>query len=377
MILQSESRFDTIMYNENSLAAQMQRSIRMTDAFFEILKEHAERYPEMELQDYAKLAYQSEYGPKHLLTEKQQAVAILKKEMADLPSDTAPGTVEPIGGGLCRFPLSLCKSESDRKTLAELLFLTAQECCGSAEGIRNKTEQLRKLKISGMEEWLKDWSEKGFPPVHHSESYKNAHHPHYRVIKRAYAGYFPAITAVRQLLEQGEPVILGIDGRCGSGKTNLADIFGRLFDCNVFHMDDFYLPSEKRSVVPADLPGGNIDFDRLIQEAIKPARRNQTVIYRPYDCRSGKITGEFRMPSKQLNILEGSYSHHPVLSNVCRHKLFLTCSKKEQKKRLQRREGSRYAVFEEKWIPFEEHYFQCCDVEKNADLTVDTSELFR
>lgn len=348
----------------------------MQDTFFRTVKEHAGRYPKMEMQDYGKLAFQSEYGPEHLLTEKQSALRFLQEEMAELPSDASPKNAEPIGGGLCRFPLSFCKSEPDLESLAELLFLTAQEHCGTVKGIMDKAAQLRRLNIPGMEAWLSGWEEKGYPPVHHSKSYREAYHPHYRLIKREYAGYFPAITAVRKLMEKGETVILGIDGRCGSGKTGLAGLFSRLFDCNVFHMDDFYLPFEKRSPNWKDTPGGNIDFGRLTREVLDPVQKKRTVIYRPYHCGKGQITGSFPIAPKALNIVEGSYSHHPLLFGSCQFKLFLTCSKEEQKRRLQRREGSYYPAFEKQWMPFEEQYYQCYGVDKTADLIVDTSGFF-
>ena len=173
--MQSEVGFVTIIYNENSLAEESAGDMQMNDTFFRIVEEHAARYPEMEIQDYGKLAFQSEYGPEHLVTEKQSVLTFLKEEMAELPSDTVPKNIEPIGGGLCRFPLSFCKSEAEIKILAELFLLTAREHCGSAEGLRSKMEELQKLHIPGMEEWLKAWENRGCPPVHHSQGYREAY----------------------------------------------------------------------------------------------------------------------------------------------------------------------------------------------------------
>ena len=45
------------------------------------------------------------------------------------------------------------------------------------------------------------------------------------------------------LLSQQDQVIIAIDGKCTSGKTTLASKLAEIYDCNVFHMDDFFLPS--------------------------------------------------------------------------------------------------------------------------------------
>ena len=46
---------------------------------------------------------------------------------------------------------------------------------------------------------------------------------------------------IDELLTQKETVIVAIDGKCTSGKTTLASKLAEIYDCNVFHMDDFFL----------------------------------------------------------------------------------------------------------------------------------------
>ena len=45
---------------------------------------------------------------------------------------------------------------------------------------------------------------------------------------------------IRRLLEEKESVLVAIDGNCTAGKTTLADKLLTEFDCNVFHMDEFF-----------------------------------------------------------------------------------------------------------------------------------------
>ena len=53
--------------------------------------------------------------------------------------------------------------------------------------------------------------------------------------------------------------------------------------------------------------------------------------------------------------------------------MFVTCTKAEQTRRLQAREGTRYADFAARWIPLEEGYFKQYDIETAADFVVDTT----
>ena len=76
----------------------------------------------------------------------------------------------------------------------------------------------------------------------------------------------------------------------------------------------------------------------------------------------------------RLVLVEGSYSHHPSLAACYDLRIFVTCSKAEQARRLQAREGARYAAFVERWVPLEEAYFAKYAIEPHADLILDTEK---
>ncbi len=194
-------------------------------------------------------------------------------------------------------------------------------------------------------------------------------------------GFFPVLLEIeRRMAKSAEqrktPVVVGIDGRCGSGKTSIAQIIAEIYPCNVFHMDDFYLPVEKREDNWSHIPGGNIDFDRFRSEVLLPACKGETVYYRSYDCSERSYGDTLTFRNCTLVIVEGSYSHHPLLAGMYDLKIFLTCSGEVQAKRLQEREKSNYSSFKERWIPMEENYFQSCSVEGNSDLIVNTDAIF-
>ena len=154
-----------------------------------ILQEHSVRYPKMEPQDYGKLAFQSEFGPEHLVSDVDSVLPYLKQEWSELPADCPAIPVEPIGNGLCRFHLSAC-TEEQLPVLAELFCRSAQEHRGTREGLDARLELVRGLNVPGMEQWLADYVAQGCPAVRHSQTFRDAYEPHYRVIKLEYAEEF-------------------------------------------------------------------------------------------------------------------------------------------------------------------------------------------
>lgn len=170
-----------------------------------------------------------------------------------------------------------------------------------------------------------------------------------------------------------KPLVLALDGRCGSGKTTLADRLARQFPVCVLHTDDFYLPPAQRVRGWEKKPCANMDLARLRDEALRPAYNGLPVPYRAYSCREGAYQPMQELPAHPLVILEGSYSHHPLLAGYETLRVFVTCSKEEQTRRLQAREGERYENFAARWIPLEEGYFAEYKIEETADFVVDTT----
>ena len=166
------------------------------------------------------------------------------------------------------------------------------------------------------------------------------------------------------LANAAAPVVLALDGRCGSGKTTMAAALAEQFpDSIVLHTDDFYLT-----------PCANMDFARLRDEVLAPARAGKPVLYRAYSCREGAYLPVQQLAAQPLVILEGSYSHHPLLAPYEDFRVFMTCSDAEQTRRLQAREGERYANFAARWVPLEEGYFAQYHIAETADFVVDTTQ---
>ena len=171
------------------------------------------------------------------------------------------------------------------------------------------------------------------------------------------------------------PLVLALDGRCGSGKTTLANALSAQFPgCTLLRTDDFYLPPAQRSPDWAHTPCANMDLTRLRDEALRPAYEGQPVQYRAYSCREGAYLPARELAAQPLVILEGSYSHHPLLTGCETLRVFLTCAKEEQTHRLQAREGERYVNFAARWVPLEEGYFAQYGIAESADFVVETTQ---
>lgn len=348
----------------------------MSGAFLEIARAHWTRYPAMEPQDFAKLAYQSEFGPAHMAQGPDRVLADLLAEGKEAGAE--PRAPEPIGNGLCRFHLTRALSPlSELPLIGRMFTLTMAGTEGTDAGLSEKLEQLAALPVPGMGAYLEGWRREGCPPVRHSETFRNAYRPHYRVLQTKLAGFLPALAPLDRLAREGTPALAAVDGRCGSGKTGFAslaaDVLGRAV--SLVHMDDFYLPPDRRKPDWMEVPAGNMDLERLREEVLLPARRGETVLYRPYDCQTGRMR-EAEPLEAGLILVEGTYSQHPSLAGYYDYKIFLTCGREEQTRRLRVREGDYYPTFDRLWRTLEERYFAACGTEGAADLVVDTTGFF-
>lgn len=152
--------------------------------------------------------------------------------------------------------------------------------------------------------------------------------------------------------------LVAIDGRCGSGKTTFSEILKTYFDCNVIHMDDFFLPPYLRSKERLEEAGGNVDYERFYKDVLCHLVKRESFSYRPFSCKTGAFTEPVEVKSKKVTFVEGTYCCHPSLFDAFDLHVFLDTEKAVQQERINKREGEeKLKVFNEKWIPLEEKYF--------------------
>lgn len=165
----------------------------MTTELNHILQAHAKKYPLMAPCDAVKLIYQNEFGGGHLVTDSARSLARLRFEYDSVPHDGTAPLLEEIGNGLVRVMLgALLPDEYSLEALNEDFVRSAAEHSGSKATFLEKLELLRTMTRQGafpftpqeLEEYLTSYISAGCPMVSHSEGYRAAYRPAYRVILR-------------------------------------------------------------------------------------------------------------------------------------------------------------------------------------------------
>ncbi len=347
--------------------------MKLSDA----LAAHACRYPALLPQDILKFLYQATFGCEHLLSSSAGAEEALYKEASALKMGGEP-LIEPLGERYSRVHLSYLSSGLSQKNLASLFFLSAKDEKGEEQELRAKLSEARRLSEAGLfpfsldefDRAVKEWERTGFPSLHHSEKFREAYRPAYRVISRRYIPFLPLFVALDKALEKG-PVTLAIEGGSASGKSTLASLLESLYGATLFHMDDFFLQPHQRTAERYREVGGNIDRERFLAEVLLPLSRGETVSYRRFDCHERSLLAPVPITPKRLTVIEGAYSMHPLFRPYYSLSVFLHIDKDLQRERILLRNGEAMAKrFFSEWIPLEEIYFEKTAVKEACDLLI-------
>ena len=159
-----------------------------------ILLAHARRYPQMEPTDAVKLLYQSEFGGGHLIRDEQACLNRLLEEYRATPQRRNIPLTEDIGSGIVRVNLAALDANGiTPEQLGQVFLHSTAQVRGTMTAFREKLALLQELTAEGampfsrdaLDAYLADYEAAGFPPVSHSDAYRNAYHPAYRVAAKA------------------------------------------------------------------------------------------------------------------------------------------------------------------------------------------------
>lgn len=339
---------------------------------------HYAAYPVVQVRDLFKYIFQSAFGCEHPLASKdgEYAACILREYQAlTVKTGASP---EPLDGAYSRVPLSCISDGITPETLARLFCHSAKPEENGKAALLEKIEVARALVAEGalpfalgeFDRALDAWRDAGYPAVRHSEQFCDAYAPAYRVIANDYVRFLPLFAAIDRMLEQGGAIV-AIEGGSAGGKTTVSALLADVYDCNIFHMDDFFLRPEQRTPTRLAEIGGNIDRERFAREVVLPLTEQKTVVYRPFDCRKQTLAAPITALPKPLTVVEGAYSMHPAFSRYYDLSAFLDISPDVQRKRIEKRNTSALAErFFNEWIPMENAYLEKTDVRARADLII-------
>jgi len=347
----------------------------------DLLIMHYRTYPNLQIRDIFKYLYQSAFGCEHLVSSYAGAVEYIEKEYASLSDDNVE-TLDVLDGEYCRIPLSYLKNGLGAETFGKFFCASSKKEPGGKARLEEMlsvakdmiNEKALPFSTDEFENAVTAWKTNGYPPVRHSEIFRESYKPSYRVISNEYARLLPLLVEIDKKLRGGSAVV-AIEGGSASGKTTLGETLSALYDCTVLHMDDFFLRPEQRTKERYAEVGGNVDRERFLEEVLIPLGKNQPIDYRRFNCSTMTIDPALKIIPKKLTVIEGAYSMHPELSSYYDLSLFLDIAPDQKKKRIAKRNSPQMAErFYNEWIPLERLYFSQMNVKERCDLSLDICE---
>ena len=168
----------------------------------QFLLEQLSRHPASQLQDLRKALYQSAFGCGHLVEDPSAAADWIRREAAE--SASADQEVERLDGPWSRVPLGILADGLTPETLAAAFAASAAIPGEDIHGLEQRLETLlalirdRKLpfSLSDAEAEINAWRAAGYPACHHSDAYRAAYRPAYRVLHKRYVRLLPLLAAI-------------------------------------------------------------------------------------------------------------------------------------------------------------------------------------
>ena len=351
-----------------------------------LLKKHFVDHPLMEPVDAVKLAYQHAFGCGHLMPRTEDAQRMIQHEMDSIPEDASVPVSESIGSGLCRLNLASPRVRAlGAKWIARMMRATEMQVLHRRSNEMMFTGALMDVEWAvenGLSAFSKqEWAEYdrlhrdlGRPVVSHSNAYRDAYAPHYRVVLENFVDLLPVL----EKLHDGKNLIV-LDGPCGSGKSTLGRALAGMEWHPPLMMDDFFLPFDMRTEERLAQPGGNVDYERFRDEVLLHLD-DGLITYNRYDCATGTLV-EKKVRVDEVGVIEGSYSHHPFFDDIYGKRnalrVYVDVDPGEQLRRIQKRNPDMAERFRNTWIPLEKTYFQAYDIKDRADVIVQCTSPLR
>ena len=156
------------------------------------LLEQIDRHPSMMPQDVIKHCYQAAFGAEHLLSDISAAKKYFDYELETVEARDGE-LYEMISDDICRVNLGVVKArELDSDTVFNAFAASARINNNGRGEFLNFLSEAEDVVLSGrynfkVDEWksfLEKYKDACMPAVHHSERYRDAEKPSYRIVNR-------------------------------------------------------------------------------------------------------------------------------------------------------------------------------------------------
>ncbi len=340
---------------------------------------HLKDFPLCEITDLIKLIYQNEVGPKHIAENEIECFKNLSEEIKNISFSKDEPLFTDIGENSLRLNLRALPVNTDLRLINKIIMLSA-ECYPEVSeklvvplGFLVVMAENNEIPypIQDVRDATHQFALSKFKPVSHSDSYRNAYNPSYRVIHKKYKALCETVIALSKIDSDKKHIVISIDGNAASGKTTLSQQLAFLLGAEEVHCDDFFLPVEMRTCERLNETGGNIHYERLKTEVIDKLKKPSVIAYKKYDCQKDRLTETKVLMNKKYVIVEGAYSSHPYFKDYADLKIFLSIDAQTQKERILFRNGEKmYEKFQNIWIPMENKYFKNFKIKENSDIII-------
>ena len=172
------------------------------------------------------------------------------------------------------------------------------------------------------------------------------------------------LSEIKQLLPNlaakcGECIVITIDGPAGSGKTTLAkDLESEFQSIHTIHMDDLY-EGWSSTLTP--------QLTLKLLRILDGVKKQDEVIYAPFDWGSGKLEIEIRILAPKYLIIEGVGSGQSAIRNLVSLALWIEVPDQMGLARVIDRDGPSVAEYMPAFLVAQNIHFEKEGTKKSAD----------
>ncbi len=165
----------------------------MKQTIIPYLEAHLKAHPSMTPQDIAKLCYQAAHGAEHLLLDPDRARNYFMSEWEATPADSNIPLAEPISDTVARVNLAPWKALGRSPEALFDLFVATATVSGDGDTLLQAylaevgcylRDHETSVSPAAWNEFMAWYEGLGRPAIHHSDAYRDAEKPAYRIVFR-------------------------------------------------------------------------------------------------------------------------------------------------------------------------------------------------